>query len=200
MNNLSVVARYIERFRIHRVSTYLSRLFTQGENNDSRNVSSFYSSDNAAGSCKTLGQICLLQLAFYLSITATLCLLLSMLGFPVEDLLGQLFSYQVWKSTTAQGFLVPCAYLFNSIWMAGWLLCIVKRAKKCLDFAVTMYLLHFVFCTVFYGFPYSWSWWLFLLLQVSITTLLGEWLCMRRELQEILLVPCLRDEEAGNIA
>lgn len=113
----------------------------------------------------------------------------SLFGLALEHVLRLVFSYQVWNTSTVQGFLVPCAFLLNSIWMAGWLLIFVQRAKKCLDFAITIYLLHFVFCTVFVSFPYSWSWWLFWLMGVAITTLLGEYLCMRRELQDIVLVP-----------
>ncbi|GJD12729.1 Protein SYS1 [Galdieria sulphuraria] len=186
-----VVLRYFGRL-LHHVSKYWNR-FSQQEESNFANVGSFYGNDDTTSSCKTLGQIGLLQVAFYICVIATLWLLESIFGFPFEQVFRQVFSYEVWKTSTAQGFLVPCAFLLNSVWMAAWLLIIVKRAKKCLDFVITMYLLHFVFCTGFYSFPYSWSWWLFMLIQVSISTLLGERLCMKRELQDIMLIPSVED-------
>ncbi|GJQ14702.1 hypothetical protein GpartN1_g7003.t1 [Galdieria partita] len=182
------VSRYLGHL-LHSVSNYWNR-FSQHEESNVASMGSFHGSETTVttSSCKTFGQICLLQLAFYLCVTTTLWLLESMLGFPFEQVFRQLFSYEVWRTTTVQGFLVPCAFFLNSVWMAIWLRIIVKRSKKCLDFVITMYLLHFVFCTGFYSFPYSWSWWLFVLIGVSISTLLGEWLCMKRELQDIMLI------------
>ncbi|KAJ9527330.1 hypothetical protein QJQ45_025593 [Haematococcus lacustris] len=63
----------------------------------------------------------------------------------------------------------------------------VERAKKCLDFASTAYFLHLVACWGYEGFPLSLAWWTVNALGLLITSLLGEWLCVRREMQEIPL-------------
>ncbi len=65
------------------------------------------------------------------------------------------------------------------------LVAIVERARKCLDFAATVYLFHFVLTCWFGGFPVSLAWWIVHALALIAMTLLGEYLCMRYELREI---------------
>ena len=43
----------------------------------------------------------------------------------------------------------------------------VVRAKKCLDFTVTMYLLHLLMVTLLAGFPKTLTWWACIDLQVK---------------------------------
>jgi len=62
---------------------------------------------------------------------------------------------------------------------------IVRRAKQCLDFAVTVFVVHLVVCLCYAGFPHSWAWWLTNLVSVAIMAVLGEYLCMRSELAAI---------------
>ena len=65
---------------------------------------------------------------------------------------------------------------------------VVERAKKCLDFAATAHILHFL-GTIIYNqtFPASWTWWIVNVICLIIMSVLGEYLCMNRELQEIPL-------------
>ena len=51
------------------------------------------------------------------------------------------------------------AHLANSAVGAVYLSLVVERAKKCLDFTATLYLLHFCFCLAYRGFPTSLDWW-----------------------------------------
>ena len=91
---------------------------------------------------------------------------------------------------------------------------LVERAKKCLDFASTVYIVHIVACCAYGGFPRHLSWcashrklisarahvcmrsnanpmfpprcrWAVNLLALGITAVLGEWLCLQREMQDI---------------
>lgn len=71
---------------------------------------------------------------------------------------------------------------------AGFLCVVVERAKKCLDFTATLYFLHFLFCLAFRGFPSSLEWWVLNFMGLVLMAVLGEWLCLRRELREIPLV------------
>jgi len=64
---------------------------------------------------------------------------------------------------------------------------VVERAKKCLDFAATMHIIHLVVCMCYSGFPTNWLWWLLMLTTMVITAVLGEYLCWRREMREIPL-------------
>lgn len=57
--------------------------------------------------------------------------------------------------------------------------------SQCLDFTVTVYLLHFLAVTCYGGLPHSWGWWLCNAVGLIILAVLGEYLCMRSELAAI---------------
>lgn len=60
-----------------------------------------------------------------------------------------------------------------------------ERAKKCLDFSVTLYIIHLFICIVYGGWPASVTWWVVNGTGLALMSLLGEWLCIRREMREI---------------
>lgn len=65
---------------------------------------------------------------------------------------------------------------------------IVKRTKQCLDFTLTVHLIHFIVCCIYNArAPTSISWWLTNTVVIVIMTVLGEFLCMRTEMAEIPL-------------
>jgi hypothetical protein len=75
---------------------------------------------------------------------------------------------------------------------------IVERAKKCLDFTVTFHLMHLLFCWQHGGFPSSWEWWIANGVSLIGMALLGECLCMKREMQEIPLFAPQREARASS--
>lgn len=75
--------------------------------------------------------------------------------------------------------------LLDACGRAGYIFVLVERAKKCLDFTATMYIIHLILCVLYNGFPTSFLWWFVYIVCVVVTSLLGEWLCMRRELKDI---------------
>lgn len=68
---------------------------------------------------------------------------------------------------------------------SGFMLYVIERAKKCLDFAATLYIIHLFICIVYGGWPASVTWWVVNIAGLAIMALLGEYLCIRRELKEI---------------
>jgi hypothetical protein len=68
---------------------------------------------------------------------------------------------------------------------AGFMLYVIERAKKCLDFAATLYIIHLFICIIYGGWPASVTWWVVNIVGLAIMSLLGEYLCIRRELQDI---------------
>ena len=64
-------------------------------------------------------------------------------------------------------------------------LTILPFFPQCLDFSVTMYLLHLVFSIMYGGLPHSLAWWITNIVSLVITILVGEFLCMRSELAAI---------------
>ena len=67
----------------------------------------------------------------------------------------------------------------------GYLVYLIERAKKCLDFSVTLFVIHLFICIVYGGWPSSLTWWVVNGTGVAVMALLGEYLCIRRELREI---------------
>jgi hypothetical protein len=65
---------------------------------------------------------------------------------------------------------------------------IVEKANKCLDFTLTVFIIHMV-CVWTYSrkFPWSFEWWLINGGIIFVTTILAEWTCMKIEQQEIKL-------------
>lgn len=65
---------------------------------------------------------------------------------------------------------------------------IVEKSKKCLDFAVTLFLIHLGMCTLYGGFPTVLDWWVVQVTGTILMVLLGEYLCSLRELGDIPLL------------
>lgn len=78
-------------------------------------------------------------------------------------------------------FAFACAAVLD----ACFLCVVVGRAKKCLDFAATAYLVHFAGCCAVVGVPKGAGWWVTTGAGVAVTTALGEYLCASREMRDI---------------
>ncbi|KAH7547309.1 hypothetical protein FEM48_Zijuj01G0296100 [Ziziphus jujuba var. spinosa] len=130
-----------------------------------------------------VAQIFCLQCLYYL----TLGLLLSILvGSRVSRMsLVYFFDYATVSASTVTGWCVIASFLLSSFAGAGYLLLLIERAKKCLDFAATVYIVHLFMCIVYGGWPSSITWWVVNGTGIAIMALLGEYLCIRRELREI---------------
>mmetsp|Transcript_24381 Transcript_24381/g.46265 ORF Transcript_24381/g.46265 Transcript_24381/m.46265 type:complete len:147 (-) Transcript_24381:425-865(-) len=83
--------------------------------------------------------------------------------------------------------MVIVSVLANAVAGAGYLCIIVERAKKCLDFTVTLYIVHFFGCMLHSGLPASIEWWVLHFTSLVFMAVIGEWLCMRREMRDIPL-------------
>ncbi|EFN59054.1 hypothetical protein CHLNCDRAFT_17741, partial [Chlorella variabilis] len=130
-----------------------------------------------------IAQIVALQCLYYLS----LGLLYKMIVAPyVHGLtLYHFFDWRWVSFSSFQGWMVTVAGLLNAVVAAFCLRVIVQRAKKCLDFAGTILFLHAVAVTCFSGFPKQLTWWALQGANLAVTALLGEWMCMQKEMQEI---------------
>lgn len=132
-----------------------------------------------------VAQIVALQCLFYLSLGLFQAIFL---GHFVQRLTtAQILSWGELGFSSKVEWLTVFANLLNSLVGAGTLMWIVERAKKCLDFASTCYFVHLIVVWSSNGFPASFSWWLVNGVSMSLMALVGEWLCVRREMQEIPL-------------
>jgi hypothetical protein len=102
-----------------------------------------------------------------------------------------LFHLFDWRQTTFnnfQGWMVAIAFFINSLLISVGIRFVVKRAKKCLDFSATVYLIHLLAVALFSnGFPRGVSWWLCFMVNFAITAVFSEWLCLQDEMKEIPL-------------
>lgn len=130
-----------------------------------------------------VAQIVCLQCMYYI----TLGLFLSILvGTRVSRLsLVYFFDYVTVTTSTVTGWCVCASFLLSSAAGAVYMLYLIERAKKCLDFSVTLYIIHLFICIVYGGWPSSIAWWIVNGTGIALMALLGEYLCIRRELQEI---------------
>lgn len=83
------------------------------------------------------------------------------------------------------GWMAILATILNSLPVSLTILFVVERAKKCLDFSATVYILHLITAWICVGFPRAVTWWVTNGLAFVFTALLSEWLCLRRELRDI---------------
>lgn len=54
---------------------------------------------------------------------------------------------------------------------------IVERAKKCLDFTSTLYIIHLGMCSFYDGIPQNWEWWILQMASLALMVVLGETRC-----------------------
>ena len=64
----------------------------------------------------------------------------------------------------------------------------MEKSRKCLDFTATLFILHLMLCCGWQGVPATWDWWITHVVALVVMVVLGEYLCSRRELQDIPLV------------
>eukprot|EP00245_Coleochaete_scutata_P000304 TRINITY_DN10373_c1_g1_i1.p1 TRINITY_DN10373_c1_g1~~TRINITY_DN10373_c1_g1_i1.p1 ORF type:complete len:162 (-),score=29.24 TRINITY_DN10373_c1_g1_i1:861-1346(-) len=130
-----------------------------------------------------VAQIACLQCLYYLSLGA---LLYMFVGAHVERMtLKYFFDDSTFTTGTITGWCTMLAFFSNALFGAGYLMLLIERAKKCLDFTCTMYIIHLLFCLVYNGLPSNVTWWSVQGICLAVMVLLGEWLCMRREQLEI---------------
>ena len=138
-----------------------------------------------------LAQILTLQSAFYLSTGLSLWLLDSLVTGRKIPILQELFDARLFSLGTNKNENVWCiiiSYLIAGAGLGGILLMfIVRRAKLCVDFTLTLYGIHIFSCSLYAGTPISLLWWITNGLSATVMILLGEYLCMRKELEPIKL-------------
>ena len=134
------------------------------------------------------GQIALVQSLLYSGVGLWLLLLHGLIGRPASEVtLDQIFSVKAFNLSHTGGWISMAACFLNSLFGGCCLCIVVERAKKCLDFAATAHILHLGGCWLYDGWPERWEWWVVNLISLVVMALTGEYLSMRREMQDIPL-------------
>ena len=130
-------------------------------------------------------QIVAIQSVFYLCFVSSTAFMGVLWGVPFG--LKKFFDFsQYCFDSNAQSFMVIMLWL-NLIIVAFLLPRIIERTRKCLDFVVTMVVVHLVLSWIIVSFPTSLAWWTVWITGTAGCTLLGEYLCLREEQREIRL-------------
>ena len=131
-------------------------------------------------------QIILMQCCHYLFLGVWLAVIGAI--FRVPPTIELFFSYRAFNLFNRVGWVSFISWIANAF--LGSILCllVVQRAVKCLDHTVTVYIVHFVLCLLYKGFPLYWEWWVMMLMCVAITALLGEYVCYQVESRDIPLI------------
>ncbi|KAI3521623.1 hypothetical protein L1887_11094 [Cichorium endivia] len=130
-----------------------------------------------------VAQIVCIQCLYYLTLGFFMAILV---GTRVSMMsLVYFFDYATITISTVTGWCVITSFLLTSVAGAGFLLYLIERAKKCLDFSATVYIFHLFICIIYGGWPASITWWIVNGTGLAVMALLGEYLCIQRELKEI---------------
>ncbi|XP_005986743.1 protein SYS1 homolog isoform X1 [Latimeria chalumnae] len=131
-----------------------------------------------------ISQIILMQSIFYSFLGIWLAIVDSLV--KNSRSLDQIFSYEVLGFSTPQGRLSMIAFILNSLTCALGLWYFIRRGKQCLDFTVTVHFFHMLGCWIYNShFPTALTWWLVNVVCIALMAVIGEYLCMRTELQAI---------------
>ncbi|KAG8497083.1 hypothetical protein CXB51_008339 [Gossypium anomalum] len=156
-----------------------------------------------------LAQIVCLQCLYYLTLGAFSSFLVGSRASRMS--LVYLFDFVTVTASTVAGWCAIAAFFLTSIagsefnshlpfpqclsasstyhlllnFLSVYMLYLIERAKKCLDFAATLYIIHLSICTIYGGWPSSVTWWVVNVTRFAVMALLGEYLCIRREMREI---------------
>ena len=132
-------------------------------------------------------QIVAIQCFHYLCLG--LFLQINHLLFGTSISLSRIFSDKYLGIWTGEAWCDTLAFLVAQIGVGSLLMAIVvEKSKKCLDFGVTLFLIHWLLCTFYDGAPKAWQWYAVHILGTISLVLLGEYLCSRKELDEIPLL------------
>ncbi|KAG5523395.1 hypothetical protein RHGRI_035270 [Rhododendron griersonianum] len=117
-------------------------------------------------------QIVCLQCLYYLTLGVFMAILV---GTRVSRMsLVYFFDYAAITASTVTGWCVIASFVLGSLAGSVYLLYLVERAKKCLDFSASLYIIHLFICIMYGGWPSSITWWIVNGTGIAVMALLGR--------------------------
>jgi Na+/melibiose symporter-like transporter len=91
---------------------------------------------------------------------------------------------------TKEGRIDAMTIIFSSLVGSLLMVVVVEKSKKCLDFATTNVIVHFIICVLYGGMSvlHSLDFWIVHVFGVIVMVILGEYLCSKMELMDIPLL------------
>ena len=131
-----------------------------------------------------MAQIVAMQCLYYVALSFTLMILDQWTDTPPS--LAQIFDAGSLHVADRQGWCVVVGFLITMGCGAVILYFVVERAKMCADFAATVHIIHLMACWGFSGsIPASLTWWFINVTSGAVMAVLGEYLCMLKEMEDI---------------
>ncbi|KAI2797078.1 hypothetical protein RDWZM_007040 [Blomia tropicalis] len=132
-------------------------------------------------------QIVAIQSTFYVTFGLIALLFSTLFGhYPSLDII---LNFQVISFRTSMGILTILCTILNSVAGSLILFNVIQRAKPCLDFTLTTYLIHLLCVWMYNGqFPFSFLWWTLNVVAITIMCVCGEFLCLKSEMKSIPLL------------
>lgn len=130
-----------------------------------------------------VSQIMLMQCSFYLAYGFWILLCNMIAGTDVD--LASIFAPSAMDFGHSYGWPPIAACILAAPVSAISLMLVVGRSKKCLDFGVTVAVTHLIACAIYETFPTSSCWWIANVTYAVVAITMGEWLCIRSEMQDI---------------
>jgi len=140
-------------------------------------------------------QMWALQLLFWVALTTA--------AFTGSSLVGEawtpfaVFDVAATSAFAASGWITILSLFFAGLALAIAVSFIVGRLRHSVDFVFTVFVVHLAACILVAGFPVSGSWWVACVASFLLSSSLGEYLCLKREMQEIALAPPKRRTPGG---
>lgn len=134
-----------------------------------------------------IAQIVFLQSIFYIS-QGVVLLFLSFVTESTEISLWEALASTSMTIQYIEGWVPILTAFITAPIISTLVFIIVRRAKQCLDYCATIYLIHFLACWLFEGlFPVNPAWWFVNIACMAISTVLSEFMCARQEMSSISL-------------
>ena len=132
---------------------------------------------------RILLQIVILVIFFYLVILVPYYLSGTLFG--IRHGTSMIWNYTLYSFESGEATLVSTMVIFGYLMVSAILPYVVERSRKCLDFVLTISFVHFGLTWISHGFPFSLPWWCLVIGGTTVSTLIGEYLCLREEQREI---------------
>lgn len=141
-------------------------------------------------------QIIAIQSLFYFSFVSFGIFLALICGVS-GIVLSSFFDFKQYTFDTAQSTIVVISLWTSLAGLAFLLPRVIERTRKCLDFVLTVAILHLLLTCLVSGFPARIAWWSVWTVGCVACTLLSEYLCLRIEQREIRYGPVDEEEKIG---
>ena len=144
----------------------------------------FYGMYSNFNSSLILLQIVSMQTLFYSGLSLFYIFFDFTFGLPLH--FGQFFHFSSFNTDHHYGFIAIASALLNIPVVIAGLIYIVVKANKVLDFVATIYIFHLIFCLFYNRFTFFNIGWIFINgVCFLLTVLVGEYICIKFEQQEI---------------